>query len=219
MSSMPALRGVNVIEIDAISRPARTFTGDFYFTHRHEDRVWLALGDVAGKGLPAAIVMAMIQEELEERIAACAETLCDPATTMTKLHDFLLPLMPQNRFATAVIATLRDDGRLTLANGGHCAPLIVRADGSIEELASTGPILGLLPKARWRTVTTTLDYGDTLILYSDGVTEATRDGEELGVCGLRRIARKATSAQGILDALTTYAHADDTTVVVVRRVP
>jgi serine phosphatase RsbU (regulator of sigma subunit) len=213
---MPALRRVSV-EIDAISRPARTFTGDFYFTHRHEDRVWLALGDVAGKGLPAAIVMAMIQEELEERIAACAETLCDPARTMAKLHDFLLPLMPQNRFATAVIATLRDDGRLTLANGGHCPPLIVRADGTIEELASTGPILGLLPNARWRTVTTTLDYGDALILYSDGVTEATLEGEELGVCGLRRIARKATTAQGILDALETYAHGDDTTLVVVRR--
>jgi serine phosphatase RsbU (regulator of sigma subunit) len=217
MSSMPAVRGVNEIEIDAISRPARTFTGDFYFTHRYGDRVWLALGDVAGKGLPAAIVMAMIQEELEERIASCAETFCDPATTMTRLHDFLLPLMPRNRFATAVIATLRDDGRLTLTNAGHCAPLIVRADGTIEELASTGPILGLLPNARWRTVTTTLDYGDSLILYSDGVTEATRDGEELGVCGLRRIARKATTAQGILDALTTYAHGDDTTVVVVRR--
>ncbi len=217
MSSLPAVRGLSTIEIDAISRPARMFTGDFYYTHRREDRVWLALGDVAGKGLPAAIVMAMIQEELEERIAACAETLCEPATTMSRLHEFLLPLMPQNRFATAVIATLRDDGRLTLANGGHCPPLLLRADGSIEELASTGPILGLLPNARWRTVTTTLDYGDTLILYSDGVTEATHEGEELGVCGLRRIVRKAASAQGILDALQAYAHSDDTTVVVVRR--
>lgn len=217
MSSLQAVRGLNTIDIDAVSRPARTFTGDFYYTHRREDRVWLALGDVAGKGLPAAIVMAMIQEELEERIAACAETLCDPATTMSRLHDFLLPLMPQNRFATAVIATLRDDGRLTVANGGHCPPLLLRADGSIEELASTGPILGLLPNARWRTVTTTLDYGDALILYSDGVTEATHEGEELGVCGLRRIVRKATSARGILDALHAYAHGDDTTVVVVRR--
>jgi sigma-B regulation protein RsbU (phosphoserine phosphatase) len=228
MSSLQTIRGLSVppardakatvVDIDAISRPARTFTGDFYFTHRHEDRTWLALGDVAGKGLPAAIVMAMIQEELEERIAACAETLCDPATTIARLHDFLLPLMPQNRFATGVIATLRDDGLLTVANGGHCPPLILRADGTIEELASTGPILGLLPKARWRSVNTTLDYGDILILYSDGVTEATRDGEELGVCGLRRVVRKASTAKQILDALSAYAHGDDTTVVVVRRV-
>lgn len=220
MSSLQAVRGITpdiTTGIDAISRPARTFTGDFYFTHRREDRVWLALGDVAGKGLPAAIVMAMIQEELEERIAACAETLCDPSRVIARLHDFLLPLLPQNRFATAVIATLRDDGFLTVANGGHCPPLLVRADGTIEELASTGPILGLLPNARWRSVNTTLDYGDALVLYSDGVTEATRDGEELGVCGLRRIVRKASTAKGILDALASYAHADDTTVVVVRR--
>ncbi len=230
MPSMPALRGLTVpappppkaakaaiATIDAISRPARTFTGDFYFTHRLDDRVWLALGDVAGKGLPAAVVMAMIQEELEERIAVCAQTLCDPATAISRLHDFLLPLMPQNRFATAVIATLRDDGVLTVANAGHCPPLLMRADGTIEELASTGPIVGLLPNARWRSVTTHLDRGDALILYSDGVTEATRNEEELGVAGLRSIASNTTTARGILNALANYELGDDTTIVVVRR--
>jgi serine phosphatase RsbU (regulator of sigma subunit) len=216
MSAVPAVRGLSV-EIDAISRPARTFTGDFYFTHRTEERVWLALGDVAGKGLPAAIVMAMIQEELERRIVSCAESNCDPARTLAKVHDFLLPLMPSNRFATAVIARLDDDGLLTLANGGHCPPLLVRADGSIEELSSTGPILGLLPKARWRSVQTRLEPGDRLVLYSDGVTEATRDDEELGVSGLREIVREAASAREILDALAAYAHGDDTTLVVVTR--
>ena len=216
MSSVQAVRRV-IADIDAVSRPARTFTGDFYYTHRRGDRVWLALGDVAGKGLPAAVVMAMIQEELEQRIASCAETLCDPATTMARLHDFLLPLMPRNRFATAVIATLREDGLLTVANGGHCPPLLIRANGTIEELGSTGPILGLLPRARWRSVTTILGDGDALVLYSDGVTEATRDGEELGVRGLRHIMRGETNARGILAALASYEHADDTTVVVVRR--
>ena len=80
MSALPTIRGLNgSYAIEAISRPARTFTGDFYFTHRAADRLWLAHGDVAGKGLPAAIVMAMIQEELEERVVACAETACDPS--------------------------------------------------------------------------------------------------------------------------------------------
>src|SRR5688572_8500495 len=117
MSAMPSLRGsVTASTVLAVSRPARTFTGDFYVTHRTDERLWLALGDVAGKGLPAAIVMAMIQEELEHRIAACAETRCNPATTMGRLHEFLEPLLPSNRFATAVIATLRDDGELTIAN-------------------------------------------------------------------------------------------------------
>jgi sigma-B regulation protein RsbU (phosphoserine phosphatase) len=218
MSAVQAVQS-GLIEVDAISRPARTFTGDFYYAQRTGDRVWLALGDVAGKGLPAAVVMAMIQEELEHRIDACAETLCDPARTLARLHEFLLPLMPRNRFATAVIATLRDDGLLTLANGGHCPPLLLRANGTLEELRSTGPIVGLLANAQWRSITTQLDPGDTLVLYSDGVIEATRNEEELGLCGLRRIVRQtgAASARALLDALAEYEHGDDTTVVVVRR--
>src|ERR1051325_5148280 len=125
MQEMPAVRGPNnvvqiplfrpsalraIADVRALSRPARTFTGDFYFTHRHGDRLWLAHGDVAGKGLRAAFLMAMIQEELEHRITACAETRCDPAVTMQRLHEFLRPLLPKNRFATGVIGSLRDDG-------------------------------------------------------------------------------------------------------------
>jgi sigma-B regulation protein RsbU (phosphoserine phosphatase) len=216
MSSLPAVRGLTEPVIDALSRPARTFTGDFYFTHRADDRTWLALGDVAGKGLPAAVVMAMIQEELEERIASCAITQCDPSDTMRRLHEFLLPLMPQNRFATAVIGHLRDDGLLTIANGGHCPPLLVRAGGSIEELGSTGPLLGLLQHAKWRSTTVRMEPGDALVLYSDGVIEATREEQELGVCGLRRIVRQAPSARAILAALDEYEHGDDVTIVVAR---
>jgi phosphoserine phosphatase RsbU/P len=213
---LKAVRGVNDIAIEAVSRPARTFTGDFYFTHRAEDRVWLTVGDVAGKGLPAAIVMAMIQEELEHLVVSCASTLCDPAKTITKLHDFLLPLMPRNRFATAVMATLSEDGTLTVANAGHCPPLLLRADGSIEEIGSTGPILGILPVAKWRTFTTRLEEGDSLVLYSDGVTESVRNGEELGVCGLRKLVREVGSSPSvILGALCEIA--DDVTLVTVRR--
>jgi sigma-B regulation protein RsbU (phosphoserine phosphatase) len=216
MPALQAVRGLTSPHIEAISRPARTFTGDFYFTHRADDRLWLAHGDVAGKGLPAAIVMAMIQEELEERVIACAETACDPSWTLQKLHDFLLPLMPQNRFATAVIAHLHDNGTLTVANGGHCPPLIVRRDGTIEQIPSTGPLLGILPKASWRSFTTYLDFGETLILYSDGVTESTVDGEELGVCGLREVVRRVgPSADAILRELGITS--DDVTLVTVRR--
>ena len=216
MQTMPAVRGLrSVAGVEAISRPARTFTGDFYFTHRAEDRLWIAMGDVAGKGLPAAVVMAMIQEELEHRIASCAATVCDPSTTMQRLHEFLVPLMPQNRFATGVIANLQDDGTLTIVNAGHCPPLIVRNDGSIEEIPSTGPLLGLLPDARWRSYTTSLARGESLILYSDGVTESTVDGEELGVCGLRRIVRRVGASPAAIHAALGDV-ADDLTLVVVR---
>ncbi|MBV8520486.1 MAG: serine/threonine-protein phosphatase [Acidobacteria bacterium] len=212
MSAMQAVRGLSVPEIHAVSRPARAFTGDFYFTHREGARTWFALGDVAGKGLPAAIVMAMIQEELELRIASCASAACDPATTTRRLHEFLAPLLPRNRFATAVLGHLDDDGTLTIVNAGHCPPLLARADGRVEELGSTGPLLGILPCPRWSSVKRRLEPGDALVLYSDGVTEATIDGgEELGVEGLReRVARR----ENLLDGLDTH---DDVTLVVVRR--
>lgn len=211
MSAMPALRGLSGVR--AVSRPARTFTGDFYFTHRHEDRLWLVVGDVAGKGLPAAIVMAMIQEELERRIASCASAECDPAQTAARLHEFLAPLLPRNRFATAVIGWLRDDGLLTLTNAGHCPPLIVRTDGTVEEIASTGPILGVLPRATWHSVSVYLEPGDTLVLYSDGVTEAVVDGEELGVHGLRALLASGVTPEEVLETLDT---SDDVTMLAVQ---
>ncbi|HYC59169.1 MAG TPA: PP2C family protein-serine/threonine phosphatase [Thermoanaerobaculia bacterium] len=216
MSALPAVRSLTPARIEAVSRPARTFTGDFYVTHRAEDRLWIAHGDVAGKGLPAAVVMAMIQEELEERIIACAETACDPSRTMQRLHEFLLPLMPKNRFATAVVAHLRDDGRLTIANGGHCPPLVVRRDGTIEEIASTGPLLGILLKASWRSYETHLEPGESLVLYSDGVTESTRDGAELGVCGLRRIVRRVGASANAIHRELDVTN-DDVTLVTVTR--
>ena len=232
MSQMPAVRGLkiaqlplfrpydirSIAEVYAVSRPARTFTGDFYFTHRHRDRLWLALGDVAGKGLPAAIVMAMIQEELEQRIVSCAATACDPSATMQRLHEFLRPVMPSNRFATTVIGYLRTDGTLTIANGGHCPPLIVRRNGEIEEVGSTGPVLGILPSSTWTSATTRLARGETLVLYSDGVIESCAD---LGVSGLRELVAKHAQrgpnglATGVLAELGKTN--DDVTMVVVRR--
>src|ERR1051326_8546373 len=157
MQEMSAVRGVSfpvsgirypASDVFAFSRAARTFTGDFYFTHREHDLLWFTLGDVSGKGLPAAIVMAMIQEELEHRITSCATAHCDPSTTMMRLRPFLRPLLESRRFATVVIGNLRDDGLLTIANAGHPPPLIARRDGSIEAIDSTGPVAGLLPASR-----------------------------------------------------------------------
>jgi len=207
MPEMSASRGVTVqmplfelagapattpATVHAISIPARAFTGDFYFMHRATDRLWFALGDVAGKGLPAALVMAMIQEELEHRIVSCARTACDPSVTMTRLHAFLKPLIASNKFASVVIGNLHDDGTLQITNAGHCPPMIVRADGEIESIDSTGPVVGVLSSSQWTTFETILDAGESLVLYSDGVSEAEScDGEEFGV---RRLAAALKAA-------------------------
>lgn len=167
---------------------------------------------MAGKGLPAAIVMAMIQEELEHRITSCAETHCDPAATMQKLHEFLRPLLPRNRFATGVIGSLRDDGTLTIANGGHCPPLILRRDGTIEEIGSTGPLLGILNRGKWSSRTTRLAHGETLVLYSDGVIESCAD---LGVEGLKRVLQTARTPDEVFAQIGKPT--DDVTLVMIRR--
>jgi sigma-B regulation protein RsbU (phosphoserine phosphatase) len=209
----------------AISVPARMFTGDFWFTHRAADRLWFALGDVAGKGLPAALVMAMIQEELERRIASCARAGCDPATTMRRLHEFLKPLLPSNRFATAVMGWLRNDGTMTIVNAGHCPPMLVRANGRIEEIDSTGPVVGIMNSSRWLSTTFTLNDGDRLILYSDGVIEAAApDGSEFGVDGIVRSLSISSSARDVASAIhaAVSRHAggaryDDLTLLVIGR--
>jgi sigma-B regulation protein RsbU (phosphoserine phosphatase) len=222
MSAIPAEEAR--YDIHAISLPAKTFTGDFWFTHAAGDRLWFALGDVAGKGLPAAIVMAMIQEELEQRIISCSRAGCDPATTMKRLDAFLKPLLPSNRFATAVIGWLDDDGSITLVNAGHCPPMIVRGDGTIEQIGSTGPAVGIVPNARWRSTTLTLDPGELLVLYSDGVIESpSADGDDFGTDGILRSLPASicarTVASAIAEAATRHAvgraQYDDLTVMVI----
>ncbi|HXG57455.1 MAG TPA: PP2C family protein-serine/threonine phosphatase [Thermoanaerobaculia bacterium] len=214
-------------DLHALSRPAGTFTGDFYYTHRYEDRIWFALGDVAGKGIDAAVLMAMAQEELEHRIDACARTRCDPAATMLRLHNVLRPVVPRNRFLTVVIGHLCDDGALTLANAGHCPPLIVRRDGAIERIGPTGPVAALLPSASWSSWSTKLEAGDALLLYSDGVIESrSPDDHELGVDAVAALlaANRDRSARDIAEATLAAvdAHAagrreDDVTILVIRR--
>ena len=222
MSAMPAVRGLN--DVRAISRPARTFTGDFYVTHRHDDRLWIALGDVPGKGLPAAVVMAMIQEELEHRITSCATTICDPATTMLRLDAYLKPLLSRNRFATAALGYLHDDGTLRIANAGHSQPLIARRDGTVQTIDSTGPVLGLLPSSSWRSVSLNLQRGDTVLFYTDGATEAGR--EEFGIERLKntlndaareRDASSRSIATAVARAVRNHASpTDDLTLLVAR---
>jgi phosphoserine phosphatase RsbU/P len=218
------------VDVHALSVPARMFTGDFYLAHRQGDSLWLALGDVAGKGLDAALFMAVIQEELEHRIASCSRSGCDPAVTMARLHAVLRPLLPRNRFASAVLAVLHDDGTLVAVNAGHLPALIAREDGSIDQIDSTGPVLGMLPSSRWNSMRRVLLRGETLLLYTDGVVEAPdADGEEFGADRLRSVfsaevtrpaADSRSIAASIAEAARRHANgarADDLTVMVARR--
>ena len=232
MQALPAGRGLTSqiplfphaespadVDVHAVSRPAREFTGDFYFVHRNDDTLWVVIGDVAGKGLTAAVVMAMIQEELEQQIA----TASDASTTMERLHLSLRAILPRNRFATIAIAQIRDDGRLIVANGGHTPLLIARRDGAVETVGSTGPVVGLLPNASWRAIELPFRRGDTLLAYTDGVTEARNaSGDEFGEARLREAFAAANGtardiASAVESALDVHGAADDDVTIIVAR--
>ena len=218
--------GHSPFDLHAISIPAGSFTGDFYFTRQFDHELWIALGDVAGKGLEAAIFMAMIHEELEARIDSCSRHGCDPSTTISRLDGVLRQTLPPNRFATAVVGRLGDDGTMLLSNAGHCPPLLLRAGGSIEELASTGPALGILRQAVWRTTSKRLAPGDSLLLYTDGLTEAqSADEDELGLdCTRSQLGALAnadargiaTSFRELVDRHSGGHRYDDMTVLALR---
>jgi sigma-B regulation protein RsbU (phosphoserine phosphatase) len=213
-------------DVHALCIPAGAFTGDFFFVQRQGDDLWIALGDVAGKGLHAAVFMAMLQEELEQRIRSCALTECDPAVTMARLHEVLKDVLPANRFVTAVIARVSADGTLLIANAGHCPPLLQRSDGRIEQIDSTGPALGILSDSRWHSRASRLERGDALLLYSDGLVEArSSDGAEFGLLSARNVlsfARGASACQiagslrAAVDRHSGGVRSDDLTLLALR---
>jgi serine phosphatase RsbU (regulator of sigma subunit) len=212
-------------DVDAVAIPAKSFTGDFYYVERCQEGLWFALGDVAGKGLPAAVVMAMIQEELENAIAVARRGSGDPATAMWRLDRAMHGILPSNRFATAIIGRIDPTGMLVVANAGHCPPLLATAHG-VESIASTGPAIAILPRPAWSSVVRPLQHGDSLVIYSDGVIEATDAADrELGDARLKAIvasmrgeeANRITRA--VRAAVTGHAgehRQDDLTVVAIR---
>ncbi|MGA5332957.1 PP2C family protein-serine/threonine phosphatase [Streptomyces cellulosae] len=148
--------------------------GDFYDVHPGPDdsaETFVALGDVAGKGLDAAVLTGKIRNTLHALLPLASDHL----RVLRMLNDALLT-SHHARFATLVLASVRrqDDGavRLRLTGAGHLPPLVVRADGRVEEVPTQGTLVGALPQVTARTVETVLAPGDTCLLYTDGITEA-----------------------------------------------
>jgi phosphoserine phosphatase RsbU/P len=209
-------------DVSALAIPAKSFTGDFYFVERSEDGLWFALGDVAGKGLNASVMMMMIQEELENAIDVARRGSGDPANAMWRLDRAMKGILPSNRFATAVIGRIDMNGTIVIANGGHCPPLLVHG-GKAEAIDSTGPVIGMLDRPSWTTVVRNADAGDKLVLYTDGVTEAADAAST--EFGTEKLTNVVTSTRGavattraIACAVETHAgpeRQDDLTVVAI----
>jgi sigma-B regulation protein RsbU (phosphoserine phosphatase) len=138
-----------------------------------------ALGDVAGKGPPAALLSAMMQGIF----AAQAATNDSPSQTISRVNLALYRRGIESRFVTLMYGAMNPDGRLTYCNAGHNPPLIISPGSStqVRRLECGGPIVGLFDAATFEEETVTLQAGDWLIVFSDGVSEAmSASGDEYG---------------------------------------
>lgn len=209
--------------VRALARPATAFTGDFYFTSEFGATLWFAIGDFAGHGLPAAIHGQMVQEELDRAIRSC--DCADPAEVVAITDRSIRAEIPFNRFATLVIGRADPDASLQLVNAGHCAPLLMRADGSVEWSDLRGPVVGIGPVLEWSTSRVALERGDTMLLYTDGVIETENaSGEEFGPRRLREVVAGASNddlldtIESALVAFRSGAQQDDVTLLALTRV-
>jgi sigma-B regulation protein RsbU (phosphoserine phosphatase) len=182
-SAPPAVRG---LDLAGYNRPCHSVGGDYYsFVVLPDGKLILALGDVAGKGMSAALLMV----NLQARVQLLAEQPGSPAEMVTSLNRALNVVCPSNRFVTFFLCEIDPrTGETSFSNAGHNPPYLVRADGAVETLAAGGPVLGILPGLTFQPQATLLGPGDTLVVYSDGVTEATNaDGDEFGEVRLEEI--------------------------------
>jgi sigma-B regulation protein RsbU (phosphoserine phosphatase) len=161
----------------AASLPCRSIGGDFYdYVDLSDGSLGFALGDVAGKGPPAALLSAMMQG----MFAAQAATSDPPSQTITRVNLALYRRGIESRFVTLMYGSLYPDGRLLYCNAGHNPPLVV-GSGGFRRLEVGGPIVGLFEGATYEEETVTLSPGDWLVVFSDGVSEAmSATGDEYG---------------------------------------
>ena len=161
-------------EAAAATLPCRSIGGDFFdYIDRPDGALAFALGDVAGKGPPAALLAALMQGSL----AAEGCVGAGPAATMTTVNTALVRRGVQGRFVTLFYAVLYPDGRLVYCNAGHNAPVLVTASG-VSRLDTGGMVVGLFDGVPFDEGTAILQPADYLVLFSDGVSEAMNGDEE-----------------------------------------
>lgn len=214
------------VEICGVTRPANTVGGDFYDVLPLRDgRLILTLGDVAGKGSPAALLMALLLAVLRTLV----DEDLDPPELMRRLNLQICRHSPASRFITLFFAVYSPStGGLTYVNAGHLPPLLRRRDGTYEHLEGTGVALGMFEGSTYTSAGTLLSAGDALVLFSDGITEAEDpSGRPLEEAGLEQVITTysaftaAEIGTEVLKAVERHADdsrfADDLTILILKR--
>lgn len=207
--------------------PCRAIGGDFFdYLELPDGRVGFVLCDVSGKGPSAALMTAMIQGIFR----AQAEDSHNPATTMTRVNRVLARRAIASRYATGFYGVLSPDGRFVSSNAGHNPPIVVRRDGTVHRLEKGGTPLGLFAASKFEEEELTLAPGDTLLLFSDGLSEA--ENSDLLEFGEDRLVESMTGErhrepEALLEFLLasvrefagSHPQSDDITALVVRCAP
>ncbi|MBN2001291.1 serine/threonine-protein phosphatase, partial [candidate division KSB1 bacterium] len=158
-------------DLYAVANPAREVGGDFYdFFCIDEKHLGLVIGDVSGKGVPAALFMAITRTLIK---TAATDELC-PKATLEKVNSIIYPENPSSMFVTVFYAVYNTEtGNIYFANAGHNLPFIKRTGGRVETVHKTRSIaLGIMKNLELEKSTLKLNQGDSILFYTDGLTEA-----------------------------------------------
>jgi phosphoserine phosphatase RsbU/P len=211
-------------DLVGMNLPCRTVGGDYYDFAVEAGRLRIALGDVSGKGTGAALLMTVLRAAVRANWAE--PSLCD---AMARINRSICQNVPSNKYVTFFVAALDPaTGRLAFVNAGHNPPLLARKDGSVERLATGGLVLGLFENVVYEEGSVVIERGDTLVAYSDGVTETwSPEDEEFGEEKLMAlaVASRSLGARAQQDAILRELErfeagaraTDDRTLVVLKR--
>lgn len=221
----PSIVKLPYLEAAAESLPCRSVGGDFFeYLGTTGPAFGFTVGDVAGKGPSAALLSAKMLGMFA--IASQDNDGHQPAAIVTRINRALCQRAAELRFVTMVLAMLDADGRLTYCNAGHNPPFVVGRSG-VRQMGAGGPVVGLLDYAGYAQETMTLEPGDVIVIYSDGVTEAWNSAEEdFGEARLLEVIQRAANkdmpglVDEIISAVRSFAAGavqnDDITVMAIR---
>jgi len=225
-SSLPEIDGVELAALYHPFSPDHEICGDFYDVYPHGEGTWgVVVGDVSGKGPKAAAIMGLVAHTMR----ALARYESRPSAVLTALNDTLLAAerMTDEQFCTACEMRLRsepDHLRITLCLAGHPLPLLLRADGSVEEAGLPGTLLGSFRDPELHDVALDLQPGDALVAYTDGLVERRDVGIDEGQQELAELLSTCTelSAEGIVarisrELVERVSLDDDVAVFVIRK--
>ena len=220
------------LELKGVCSPARMVSGDYYdFMALGEESLAFAIGDVAGKGISAALLMATIQSTMRTQLGAngASARQLSTAKLVATLNRQLYANTSLEKYATFYFALYHEDTHsLTYTNAGHLPPILVRS-GQLQMLESTGTVVGAFPSARYEERTVPLEHGDLLVAYTDGIVEPENAyGEMFGEDQLKELVSRYAQADSsemiarTMEAVTQWTGSselqDDMTMVVARRI-